>query len=62
MDELSNTGAVEINPPVGLRHYLVTYSEAGESTFFTRESFREICDALGDLVLLIQSMGVFHVF
>ena len=37
----SNVSTAAMNLRVGRRQYLVTYSQADESTFFTRESFGE---------------------
>ena len=34
-----------MNPCVGCRQYLVTYSQAGESKFSTRESFGKMLEA-----------------
>ena len=41
MGEPSNFSTAEMNPRAGRRQYLVTYSQADESTFSTRESFRK---------------------
>ena len=41
MSEPSNFSAAEMNPRVSRRQYLITYSQADESTFSTRESFRK---------------------
>ena len=39
MVEPSNFSTAAVNPRVGRRQYLVTYSQADESKFFTQESF-----------------------
>ena len=44
-DEPSNVSGAAMNPRVGRRQYLVTYSEADESKFFTRESFGKMLEA-----------------
>ena len=45
MGEPSNLSTVAMNPRVGRRQYLVTYSQADESKFSTRESFGKMLEA-----------------
>ena len=45
MDEPSNASTAAMNPHVGRRQYLVTYSQADESKFSTLESFGKILEA-----------------
>ena len=45
MSEPSNFSTAAMNLRVGRRQYLVTYSQADESTFFTRESFGRMLKA-----------------
>ena len=44
MDEPSNVSGAAMNPRVGRRQYLVSYSQADESKFFTRESFGKMLE------------------
>ena len=43
--EPSDLGTAAMNPRVGRRQYLVTYSQADESKFSTRESFGKMLEA-----------------
>ena len=43
--EPSNLSTATMNPRIDRRQYLVTYSEADESTFFTRKSFGKMLEA-----------------
>ena len=45
MGETSNLSTAAMNPCVGRRKYLVTYSQADESKFSTRESFGKMLEA-----------------
>ena len=45
MGEPSNVSTAVMNPGVGRRQYLVTYSQADESKFSTRESFGKMLEA-----------------
>ena len=45
MREPSNVSTAARNPNVGHRQYLVTYSQADESKFSTREEFGEMLEA-----------------
>ena len=45
MGEPSNLSTAAMNPRVGRRQYLVTYSQADESKFSTRESFGKMLEA-----------------
>ena len=45
MGETCNFSTAAMNPHVGLRQYLVTYSQVYDSKFFTRESFGKMLEA-----------------
>ena len=45
MGELSDVSAAAMNPRVGRRQYLVTYSQANESKFSILENFGKLLEA-----------------
>ena len=45
MGQPSNVSAAAMNPRVGCRQYLATYSQAHESKFSNQESFWEVLEA-----------------
>ena len=57
MGELSDVSAAAMNPLVGRRQYLVTYSQANESKFSILENFGKLLEAEFNAATSVVKVG-----